>query len=300
MKYVLLLFGLLLSAQEKASFYFDFDQDTFNPKQNELFMTWLNKDENREILVINGYCDWYGTFDYNDTLAYKRIHTVQEQLKTKENTSIFFRDDLKVKGFGERVQTRKERRFNRRVDVFYNVIPSKIIVESNTPIVVHDSEVYTNQIIEKKPDDNSYQYEEARVPDADDLIDPVGLYSNPYANAKVGDKLIMKNLYFYDRSGIFVPESLPVMEELLEFMNAHPKVKIEIQGHICCQLGEDPEDIALVRAIAVHNFLVANDIDDTRLQYKSFGSTQPIHKIPEKNERERNENRRVEILILEN
>ena len=69
MKYVLLLFGLLLSAQEKASFYFDFDQDTFNPKQNELFMSWLNKDQNREILVINGYCDWYGTFDYNDTLG---------------------------------------------------------------------------------------------------------------------------------------------------------------------------------------------------------------------------------------
>ena len=44
----------------------------------------------------------------------------------------------------------------------------------------------------------------------------------------------------------------------------------------------------------------ANDIDDERLMYKSFGSTQPLHKIPEKNEKERNENRRVEILILEN
>jgi outer membrane protein OmpA-like peptidoglycan-associated protein len=83
-------------------------------------------------------------------------------------------------------------------------------------------------------------------------------------------------------------------------MVSNPKAKIEIQGHICCQLGEDPEDIALIRAIAVHNYLVANDIDDSRLQYKSFGSTQPIHKIPEKNEKERNENRRVEILILEN
>ncbi|UGS24545.1 OmpA family protein [Flavobacterium channae] len=299
MKYVLLLFGLLLSAQEKASFYFDFDQDRFNPKQNELFMNWLNKDENREILVINGYCDWYGTFDYNDTLAYKRINTVQEGLKTKENFTVFYSDKLVVKGFGERVQTRKERRYNRRVDVFYNVIPSKIIVESDTPIVVPDSEVYINQVVEKEPD-NSYQFEEARVPDADELIEPVGLRSSPYDKAKVGDKLVMNNLYFYDRSGIFVPESLPVMEELLQFMVAHPKVKIEIQGHICCQLGEDPEDIALVRAIAVHNYLVANDIDDERLLYKSFGSTQPIHKIPEKNEKERNENRRVEILILEN
>lgn len=296
MKYVLLLFGFLLSAQEKASFYFDFDQDAFNPKQNELFMTWLNKDENREILVINGYCDWYGTFDYNDTLAYKRIHTVHEQLKTKVNSSIFFNDDLKIKGFGERVQTRKERRYNRRVDVFYNIIPNRVVVEE---VVYDDPVVYTGQFINKEPEVIEKK-EIIQVPDADDLIDPVGLYQNPYATAKVGDKLVMNNLYFYDRSGIFVPESLPVMEELLEFMITHPKVKIEIQGHICCQLGEDPEDIALVRAISVHNYLVANDIDDSRLLYKSFGSTQPLHKIPERNEKERNENRRVEILILEN
>ena len=296
MKYVLLLFGLLLSAQEKASFYFDFDQDTFNPKQNELFMTWLNKDQNREILVINGYCDWYGTFEYNDTLAYKRIHTVHEQLKTKTNSSIFFSGNLKIKGFGERVQTRKERRYNRRVDVFYTIIPKKIVVKE---VVYDDPVVYTGQVINKEPDVIERK-EIIQVPDTDDLIDPVGLYQNPYATAKVGDKLVMNNLYFYDRSGIFVPESLPVMEELLEFMITHPKVKIEIQGHICCQLGEDPEDIALVRAIAVHNYLVANDIDDSRLLYKSFGSTQPLHKIPERNEKERNENRRVEILILEN
>jgi outer membrane protein OmpA-like peptidoglycan-associated protein len=296
MKYVLLLFGLMLSAQEKASFYFDFDQDTFNPKQNELFMTWLNNDENREILVINGYCDWYGTFDYNDTLAYKRINTVYTQLKTKTTTSIFFNENLKIKGFGERVQTKKERRYNRRVDVFYKVIPKKITVKE---VVYDDPVVYTGQPINKEPNVEVKQ-DLVQVPDTDDLIDSVNLYKSPYALAKVGDKLVMNNLYFYDRSGIFVPESLPVMEELLDFMIAHPKVKIEIQGHICCQLGEDPEDIALIRAIAVHNFLVANEIDDSRLLYKSFGSSQPIHKIPEKNEKERNENRRVEILILEN
>ena len=124
--------------------------------------------------------------------------------------------------------------------------------------------------------------------------------SQQVSTAKVGDKLILKNLHFYNRSGIFVPESRPILEELLKIMLANPNLKIEIQGHICCQLGEDPEDIALIRAISVHNYLVANDIDDSRLQYKSFGSTQPIHKIPEKNEKERNENRRVEILILEN
>ena len=119
-------------------------------------------------------------------------------------------------------------------------------------------------------------------------------------NAKTGETIKLPNIYFYNNSARTVPKSEPTLYELLCAMEENPKLKIEIQGHICCQLGEDPEDIALVRAIAVHNFLVANDIDDSRLLYKSFGSTQPIHKIPEKNEKERNENRRVEILILEN
>ena len=293
MKYVLLLFGLLLSAQEKASFYFDFDQDTFNPKQNELFMSWLNKDQNREILVINGYCDWYGTFDYNDTLAYKRINTVQEQLKTKVNSSIFFSENIKIKGFGERVQTRKERRYNRRVDVFYKILPPKIVEKQ---VVYDDPVVYTGQIISREPEisDND---EIIQVPDTDDLIDPVGLYKNPYETAKVGDKLVMNNLYFYDRSGIFVPESLPVMEELLQFMVAHPKVKIEIQGHICC-IDKDHRNLSTDRAKQIKRFLVYNGIPQHRIQTKGFGVSQPIYPIPEASEEQAAANRRVEIEIL--
>ena len=123
---------------------------------------------------------------------------------------------------------------------------------------------------------------------------------NQVSNAKVGDKLILKNLYFYDRSGILRPESKPVVEELLAIMRANPKLKIEIQGHICCQLGTDVEDTAKVRALAVYNYLINNGINKNRLSYKSFGSTKPIHKIPEKTEEERNENRRVEIQIISN
>lgn len=124
--------------------------------------------------------------------------------------------------------------------------------------------------------------------------------SSQVSTAKVGDKLVLKNLYFYNRSGIFVPESRPILEELLKIMLANPNLKIEIQGHICCQIGTDVEDTAKIRALAVYNYLINNGINKNRLSYKSFGSTKPIHKIPENNEKERNENRRVEILILEN
>lgn len=121
-----------------------------------------------------------------------------------------------------------------------------------------------------------------------------------YQNLKAGDKLVLKNLYFYNRSGVFVPKSRPVVEELLQVLLDNPKLKIEIQGHICCHIGHDPEDIAKVRAFAVYKYLIDNGVAKERLQYKSFGNTQPIHKIPEKNDTERDENRRVEILILEN
>ncbi len=124
--------------------------------------------------------------------------------------------------------------------------------------------------------------------------------SQQVSTAKVGDKLVLKNLHFYNRSGIFVPESRPILEELLKIMLANPNLKIEIQGHICCQMGTDVEDTAKVRALAVYNYLINNGINRNRLSYKSFGSTRPIHTIPENNEQERNENRRVEIQIVAN
>ena len=286
MKYFLLLFGLVLSAQEKASFYFDFNKETFNPKQNELFLKWLNQDIDKEVLMINGYCDWYGTLDYNDSLAYRRINTVYNELKDK--SIISFSETLIIKGFGERTRMNSKQELNRRVDILFKIKHKSI------PYVEKKEELKTVEVPNiLLPDSEPIDFNE-------EVVELPTKKDEQYDSVKVGDKLILNNLYFYDRSGIFVPESLPVMEGLLEFMVSHPKVKIEIQGHICCQLGEDPEDIALIRAIAVHNYLVANDIDDERLNFKSFGSTNPIHQIPEKNEVERNENRRVEILILEN
>lgn len=130
--------------------------------------------------------------------------------------------------------------------------------------------------------------------------EPSNSLINQVSKAKAGDKLVLKNLYFYNRSGIFRPESRPVLEELYKILLANPNLKIEIQGHICCQLGTDEEDTAKVRAMAVYTYLVNNGIDKARLQYKSFGSSKPIYSIPERTEEERNENRRVEIQIIEN
>ena len=46
--------------------------------------------------------------------------------------------------------------------------------------------------------------------------------------------------------------------------------------------------------------LILNKIDRKRMKYKGYGVSKPIHSIPEKSDQEEDENRRVEILILEN
>jgi outer membrane protein OmpA-like peptidoglycan-associated protein len=98
---------------------------------------------------------------------------------------------------------------------------------------------------------------------------------------------------------IVVNESRGKLYELLLVLQKNPKLKIEIQGNICC-MPNDRLNLSMQRAKAIYNFLVANEINKNRLSYKGFGSTRPIYTLPEKTEEERAANRRVEVLILEN
>ena len=111
--------------------------------------------------------------------------------------------------------------------------------------------------------------------------------ANIVKKSKIGDKLVLKNLSFYDRTDIPYPESFKIREELLQVLKDNPKIRIEIQGHICCTPGKDEEEIALKRCLGMVEYLTINGIDKSRLTYKSFDATQPIYPIPEKNEEQK-------------
>jgi outer membrane protein OmpA-like peptidoglycan-associated protein len=124
-------------------------------------------------------------------------------------------------------------------------------------------------------------------------------FMNEVTQAKIGDKLKIENLNFVVNTFIVVQSSRKKLYELLLVMQNNPDLKIEIQGHLCCQ-PIDRVNLSTQRAQSVYKFLVANGIDKSRLSYKGFGSTQPIYSLPEKNEEERAANRRVEILVVQN
>lgn len=124
--------------------------------------------------------------------------------------------------------------------------------------------------------------------------------SQKVKNAKAGETIALPNLYFFNNSARVVPKSEFVLYDLLCILQENSKLKIEIQGHICCQTAVDVNDVSTARARAVYSYLLRNGIDRKRMKFKGFGVSRPIHKIPERNETEADENRRVEILILEN
>jgi outer membrane protein OmpA-like peptidoglycan-associated protein len=120
---------------------------------------------------------------------------------------------------------------------------------------------------------------------------------NNIENSKIGEKLKLENLNFYNFSDVVVPKSEIVLQNLLNIMVERQSLIIQIQGHICC-VKVDKANIAYLRAKKVYDFLIKNGIDKSRLSFKSFGSAQPIYPLPEKNNEEEDENRRVEILVL--
>ena len=117
-------------------------------------------------------------------------------------------------------------------------------------------------------------------------------------NSVSGDKIKLENINFYNMSSRIVPESKNSLYELLCALQDNPNLKVEIQGHICCQLSGDLNNISVARARAIYNYLIAQKINRNRLSYKGFGVTKPIHPIPEKNAQQQDENRRVEIMIV--
>lgn len=127
---------------------------------------------------------------------------------------------------------------------------------------------------------------------------PENSFSEKVKNAKRGELLNLKGLNFYNMSDVVLPNSRPILDELLKIMKDNPTLIIEIQGHICCNPSE-VDDISVKRAKAVHTFLAANGIMTNRISFKGFASSRPIYPLPEKNEEERVANRRVEILILD-
>jgi outer membrane protein OmpA-like peptidoglycan-associated protein len=115
---------------------------------------------------------------------------------------------------------------------------------------------------------------------------------------KVGKKVVLKNILFETGKAILTSGSYTELDRLLNIMKDDPQMKIEISGHTD-KTGTEPLNFKLSqdRAKAVVEYLVQKGIERSRMEFKGFGSLQPI--ADNATSQGRAKNRRVEFKILE-
>jgi len=114
---------------------------------------------------------------------------------------------------------------------------------------------------------------------------------------EVGNKVILKNIFFDTNKFDIKAESKPELLKLLDFLSLNKTVRIEVSGHTD-DVGSDQfnQSLSENRAKAVYQYLIANGVNATRLVYKGYGETQPL--VANDSEENRSRNRRTEFKII--
>ncbi|GAB4494066.1 MAG: hypothetical protein OHK0019_19420 [Saprospiraceae bacterium] len=112
-----------------------------------------------------------------------------------------------------------------------------------------------------------------------------------------GQTIRMRLLNFDTDSYIIKEESLPMLDELYDFMMEQGTVAIEIAGHTNNQPSDVfADELSTNRAKAVADYLIGKGIDPKRVVYKGYGKRYPL--VPNTSAEGRKTNQRVEIKIL--
>lgn len=267
-----------VKAQEQFSVFFDSNKFEATKVEIKKLEDWMASNREVKIVAINGYTDEDGRNGFNDTLASKRVNFIFNQVKDK----IKIREDFKTRSFGENFQQLSSKALNRKVTIFY--ILAKDLARENEILGIQPKVVEPQEII-------PIEEEAMNFPENATLLDKIQL-------AQKGTLIRLNDVNFYVNTFAIMPTSKRAIDELILVMNEFPKLKIEIQGHICC-VNKDAKNLSLERARQVKRILMSEGISEKRVQVKGFGVSKPKFPIPEKSEFEAAKNRRVEIMILD-
>jgi outer membrane protein OmpA-like peptidoglycan-associated protein len=113
---------------------------------------------------------------------------------------------------------------------------------------------------------------------------------------KKGGKIILNNVFFAFNSSELESKSEKEINEIFNFLQKNPNIKLEICGHTD-NIGNEKFNLVLSenRAATVRNALINKGISSDRLTSKGFGFSQPVASNDTEENRERN--RRVECVV---
>jgi outer membrane protein OmpA-like peptidoglycan-associated protein/tetratricopeptide (TPR) repeat protein len=114
---------------------------------------------------------------------------------------------------------------------------------------------------------------------------------------EIGNKVILKNIFFDTNKFDIKAESKPEMQKLVDFLNLNLTIHIEVSGHTD-NVGNEQfnQTLSENRAKSVYLYLIKSGISPARLTYKGYGETQPVE--PNDTDEGRSRNRRTEFKII--
>lgn len=248
---------------------------------------------------LEGHCDSVGSIPYNKQLSNQRVNAVAKLLlQNGLNESQITR---KI-GYGKlrplnANASETDRWENRRVEVrCHRTKPGKESVVVKPPASARSTNDSSTRV---KPLKQSHSIPKIvhRIELATEEVDTVLLQE--------GNSLIFQNLLFEPGRHVWKPEAVEVLSSVLEMLQLHSSLELEIQGHVCCTSTEADgydwdtglHNLSEARALAVYQFFVQNGIESERLSYKGYGGSRKISWV-EDFETDRRKNRRVEFRIV--
>jgi outer membrane protein OmpA-like peptidoglycan-associated protein/Mg-chelatase subunit ChlD len=144
-----------------------------------------------------------------------------------------------------------------------------------------------------------YRSDETAIPDSINIAlldDKKELVRKTIPIVELGRKLIIENLLFKTNSST-LPDSVPELNVLTQFLLNRPNVAIVIEGHTDNRGRAEYNDyLSQLRAESVKEYLVKHGINQHRVKTKGYGESRPI--ADNNTEFGRQLNRRTEIIIV--
>lgn len=288
--FTILFFGTLFWAKAQETFvvYFDNNKHDLNKVEQAKFDKWILQNKTSKILSITGSTDEVGTSASNDTLSQKRVNTIFAFV----NGKLKIRNDFKTISLGEKGATSPNKAENRKAIIRY--ILEKDLDKENEILGINRGKAELSEAKSKiEVEEEIVPIEEERMhfPEGATLQDKIELSTK-------GTLIRLSDINFHINTFAIMQNSKGTIIDLVRILDKYPKIKIEIQGHICC-VDKDIRNLSLDRAKQIKRILVFEGINERRVKVKGFGVSKPKFAIPEKSEFEAAQNRRVEIMILD-